>query len=472
MTRIRRGLSKVAIITLATLASVMPAQAAVTTTTQTLWSTTSSNKWVGVALDPKVAANGDVTASVWLYRNSQDTAKLAVRVQRGSVLGGTQYVRDLPYNWYGGFDVQVTDSGTVYVAYNDMDTDLDVYTQTASDTTWSTTHVDTRWNGQNKVEGVQQGNKVTFIEARNSNDGNLENFVTSYSFDESDSNSGWITKEVDQFVRSDFSACTRKVSVYYDSCSVGIGPMQILNNANGEQVAFFSVSRDSSNGSPAGLQHRIFKAHRSSSTADWVSDGNFLTVTARTGADGYAYFMYPAAVNQDGHYVLAVTTDRNSSKFNTIELYTANNFTDAPTPTDATYMVSLKGTENPALVASGSDFYLAFEDAKTSKFGKIGSLSTTTRAIPKLLEAATVKNLYNFDGKIYLVATTHQTGTYVMNYNGTTWSGVSKVSNYSDAVNVKEAPSAATSSRLVILAPKQVANYRQTALYAITLTVN
>ena len=471
MRQIIRALSKVAIVVLATTAAVVPAQAAVSTSTQTIWSTTSKSKWVGIARDPKVALNGDVTAMAWLYRNSQDTAKLAVRVQRGSVLGNVEYIRDLPYNWYGGFDVQVTNSGTVYVGFSDMDTDLDVYTQTSSDPTWVNSHVDTRWSGQSKLQGTQQGNKVSFLAARDSNDGSQKNFVTSYSFDEADSVAGWVTKEVRQFTATDFSACTRKPRVYYDSCEVGIGSMQILNNPSGEQVAFFSVSRDSSNGAVAGLQHKVFKAHRSSATADWVSDVSIVTATARTGADGYAFFMYPAVVNQDGKYVLPVTTDRNSSKFNTVELYTANNFADAPTATDSPYMVSLKGTDNPALVVSGSDFFLAFEDSKTAKFGKVGSLSTTTRTIPRLADTATVKNLYNFDGKIYLIATTHKTGTFVMNYNGSAWSSVTKVSSYSDSVAPIPTPSAVFGTKLIILAPKLVENFRQTAFYAITLNV-
>lgn len=87
--------------------SAVPASA----DTLQIWKTTSSNQYKGIALNPKPAMNGSVAAAKRVF--------------------------DIPWNWWTGFDIQITDSGTVYLAYSDMDMNMQVATNTTG-TTWAT----------------------------------------------------------------------------------------------------------------------------------------------------------------------------------------------------------------------------------------------------------------------------------------------------------------------------------------------
>ena len=391
-----------------------------------LWKTTSSNQYKGIALDPKSAINNGVSAVAWIERIDNDTSKLNAKVRRNGVWSATTKVFDIPWNWWTGFDVQVTDSGTVYVAYSDMDVNMQVATNTTG-ITWTTNVVDNSGSniGSMAAGGFQLGNKVTFTANRAVSETSRE--ISTYSYDEADSGAGWVKKVVKTFTLSDFSACTIKRS-YYASCEMGAGEPEIRTAADGSQLLLLTVGRNSSADGGTGHQFKLFKFHRSSPVADWVADGAVYTLTLKATDDSYAFFLTEVVNTPEGKYAFAITTGKTGDHKNTVRLYTGDTFASAATAQDTTYLASLGQNDNGVLVAYNGDFYVAVDDAGVHRFGKVGTFASTTRKL-SVSTSEDVKKLLVVGGKITAVITTPRVSTSIMTLTDSTWSAKSKVMN-------------------------------------------
>jgi hypothetical protein len=187
--------------------------------------------------------------------------------------------------------------------------------------------------------------------------------------------------------------------------------------------------------------------------------------------DTYAFFMYPLAFNGDGQYAVAITTGKTTLSYNTVKVFTGDDFASAPIQQDSTYLEGLHGTTDPAVVEKDGTFFLAFQ--RNYKFdhyfGTIGSLSTTTRKLAQVTDAQDVKNMVVFNNKITAVVSKPNTATYTTTFDGTSWTALTKVLSYSKTFSPTGLPVAVSDTQLIIAAPKYVkikGVTKQSALYA------
>ena len=459
----RLGASLV-LIASALLTSTLPANAVASTTT--IWSTSSTNKWVGVADDPKVAVNGSVKAVAWLTRLNADSHSLNVRVMRDGVWGQTETLFTNENDWWSAFDVEVSNSGTVYVGYSTGDVNLTVFTSSVAGT-WTNVVADSTFSllGAMRLSGVTDGSTVTFTTNRSAS--NRAMTISASSFSEANPSNGWVTKVAHDFTPADFSACTIRRG-YYDSCALTMGAIEIATDASGAQLMLVNLSRDSANGYPAGTQFKLFKYHRASATADWVSDGSFATLTLPAGASGYSYFV-DLAVTPLGKYAVSLVTG--SSK-NTLRLYTGVTFDAAPVQVDAAQIAKYKNTDAATLGVIGEDFYTAFDaNQGTHKFGLVGSLATTIRNLSFLKNGQDTKGLMAVDGKLVLIVQAGHSSTYVstctLTANICAWTPASKISSYSQDYTYRDAVHATDGNSYAVMTSKFTGK-RVTGIYAYT----
>lgn len=456
MTLTRKVATALVLTALTVLSATLPAQAAGSTL---LWSTASKSANIGLSVEPKVAVNGSVQAVSWIQRTGADSSTLNVRVLRDGVWGSAEILATSEWDWWDAFDVQVSSSGKVYVAEQTGDVTMTVFSSSALGV-WSTTTIDTMSSslGALEVSGTVHGGVVAFTSSRA--DSNRSATLTTYVFDEANAFAGWSTTAVDTFTASYFSACTVKNN-YYDSCAIDANESQIAIADDGSEVLFTSVSRDSANGYPAGLQFKIFKYHRADSASAWVKDGAVYTLTLGKGATGYSFFLSTIATTAAGKYGIALTTGSTS---NTVRLYTGDTFASAPVAKDATYLASLKNTDYPSVVFFNNELYASFDARGAHKFGKVGSLSSTTRSLSSAKDNQEVKNLLVIGGRIVAVIATPKSGTYLSTYT-TKWSTASKVLSYAGDYSPMNGTAATDGTKLLIAAPK-FSGHRMVGLYA------
>jgi hypothetical protein len=445
-----------ALIVITVLSATLPAQAAGSTL---MWSTTSKSSNIGLALEPKVALNAGVQAVSWVQRTGADSSTLNVRVLRDGVWGPREILATSQWDWWDAFDVQVSSSGKVYVAEQTVDVTMTVFSSAAAGV-WVTTTVDTMSSslGAMEVSGTVRGGVVAFTSSRA--DSNRSATLSTYVFDEANSGAGWVTTTVDTFTASYFSACTIKTS-YYDSCAIDSNESQIAIADDGSEVLFSNVGRDSSNGNPAALQLKIFKYHRADSASAWVKDGAVYTLTLGKKDTGFSFFLSNIATTGAGKYGIALTA---GSSANTVHLYTGDTFASAPVAKDATYISSLKNTDYASVVFLNDELYASFDARGAHKFGKVGSLSTTTRSLTSAKSNQEVKNLLVVGGNIVAVIDTPKAGTYLSTYT-TKWSTASKVLSFGGDYSPMNGPAATDGTDMVIAAPKFSGN-RMIGLYA------
>ena len=457
MSRSIRFLSALLISALTFLGSAFPAQASGSTE---LWTTTSKSSFVGLSLPPKVAIKGNVGAVAWVQRTGIASSKLMVRVMRTGVWGSSDTLVTNTSDWWDAFDVQVSASGKVYVAYQTPDVTLTVFTSSEANV-WTNAVVDDSSSnlGATEVSGTTTGGLVAFTSSRA--DSNRSATLSSYVFDESNSGAGWTTTAVHTFTASDFSSCTIKHN-YYDSCAVDVNESQFAIAADGSEVLFTNVGRNSANGLPPTNQFKLFKFHRGDSLSDWISDGAVNTLTLGSKDNGYSFFLGDLATTSTGKYAIALTTGGSSA--NTLRIFTGATFASAPVASDTTYIASLKSTDAASIVALNNDFYVAFDAQSKHKFGKVGSLSTTTTAMSQASSDQEVSNLLVVGGNIVAVIITPKGATYLTTRT-TIWSAKTKVLSYGGASSPNNGPAVTDGSYLLLAAPRFNGN-RMTGLYS------
>jgi hypothetical protein len=458
MDKVRKIISAVVLSLLTVLSSSFAAQAATTA----IWTTTSKSQYVGLALQPKVTVNGNVSAVAWMQRTGMESSKLMIRVLRDGVWGSNETLQTSAWDWWNAFDVQVSSLGKVYVALQTVDVTMTVYTSSETGV-WSNEVVDNTSSslGAMAVSGSNNGGVVAFTSSRTPS--NRSATLISYVFDEANAGAGWSTNAVHTFTASDFSACTVKKS-YYDSCAIDAGKSQLAIAADGSEVLFTSVARISANGLEPGLQFKLFKYHRANSSSPWINDGAINTLTLGKNDISYSFFLMNIATTSAGTYAVALTTGGTAA--NTLRIFTGASFASTPVASDAAYIASLKSTDEASIVSFNNSFYVAFDALGKHKFGKVGSLSTTTTAMSQATENQQVNNLLVLGGKIVAVITTPKSATY-LSTRTTTWSSKTKVLGYADVSSPANGVAATDGTNLLLAAPK-FDGLRMSGLYAYT----
>ena len=316
------------------------------------------------------------------------------------------------------------------------------------------------------VSGTSNGTVVAFTSNRAAS--NRLATLTSYVFDESNSGAGWSTSTVDTFTKSAFSPCT-VIRSYYDSCAVNSNESQFAIAADGSEVLFTSVNRGSASGLLPGTQFKVFKYHRANSAGGWNSDGAINTLTlGKSDQRSYSFFLSNIATTSAGKYAVALTTG--GSAANTLRIFTGATFASAPVASDASYIGSLKSTDSASIVAFNDSFYVAFDAMNEHKFGKVGSLSTTTTAMSQATGNQEVSNLLVVGGHIVAVITTPKSATY-LSTRTKNWSAKTKVLSYAGYSSPLNGTVATDGTNLLIAAPRidgAGSDSRRNGLYAYT----
>lgn len=450
--------------------SAIPASAG----TSEIWKTTSKSDWVGIAdVGQKVAVNGSVSAVAWVERTSTDTAYVDAKIRRNGTWGKATRVFEVPWNWWAAFDVQITDSGTVYLSYSDSDVNLKVATNTSGNT-WTTTTVDANTSnlGAMQSAGSVSGNKITFTANRyltsESSNQNVTVEASTYSFDEANVGSGWDHKIVRTFTRANFSACTVNKGAFYGSCNVRVSEPLLKTATDGSQVIFYVTSRESSRGDQAGLQFKVVKFHRPSLTADWISGGDVYTMTLTNRDNGYAFFPVGLATTSTGKYAFAIITGKQSDGKNMTRVFTGGTFASVPSARDTAYFSSLKNHDNAALGEFNGDFYMVVDDRTAHRFGKVGSFAATAKKLTAVTSEEVVKNLLVVDGKITAVVVKPRVSTSLMTLNRTSWSGKTKVMSVAGDYSPTASTAATDGTSLLLAATAYTTKFTKKVLTAYT----
>jgi hypothetical protein len=457
MTNIKTIIVTVALSALAVLSSNFAAQA----DTTAIWTTTSKSANVGLSIDPQVAVNGSVSAVAWMQRTGVESSKLMIRVLRSGVWGAAETLETSDWDWWDAFDVQVSSSGKVYVALQTVDVTMTVYTSTEAGI-WANQVVDntSSFLGDMTVSGTSNGTVVAFTSNRATS--NRLATLSSYVFDEANSGAGWSTSTVDTFTKSDFSPCTVNRS-YYDSCTVNANDSQFAIAADGSEVLFTSVDRGSASGLLPGFQFKLFKYHRANSANAWTGDGAINTLTlGKSDQRSYSFFLSNIATTSAGKYAVALTTG--GSAANTLRIFTGETFASAPVASDAPFIASLKSTDSASIVSFNGSFYVAFDAVNEHKFGKVGSLSTTTTAMSQATGNQQISNLLVVGGHMVAVITTPKLATY-LSTRTKTWSAKTKVLSYAGYSSPLNGTAATDGTNLLIAAPR-IAGDRRNGLFA------
>jgi hypothetical protein len=433
-------------------ATALPANAASTT----LWSTTSKSQWVSSPGSPQIETNesGDTSVVTWRVRTSQETSKLYAKVKSSGTWSESEVVSSFPYDWWVEYDVQVTNSGSIFIGVGNSDYALTVYKRTAVNT-WTPTIVDRddRWTlGAFTVGGSVAGEVVTFTSNIQITERNA--VIKSWTLDNGLQNPTWDGKEIRNVTRTsgEFSICSYN-SRYWASCAIRLNTPDILEMDDGSQVLLVTGYRDSSKSTPPGTEYKAFMAHRSGPFTDWVWDGSYLTMTMGSKDEGHAFFPTPAVVTSDDHWAIAITTGRTTTKFNTVKLFTGSGTSALPVESDATYLVGRKGTENPVLIADGTSIKMAFENNFKTYFGTVGSLSSSVR-MSNVTTSQNVKGLVKVNGSIVALIQTGRSATYVSKLTGSTWGAQIKLLSYGDAYTPVPSPVGAIGTEVIAIAPR------------------
>jgi len=450
--------------------SAIPASAG----TSEVWKTTSKSDWVGIAdVGQKVAVNGNVSAVAWVERTSIDTAYVDAKVRRNGTWGKVSRVFEVPWNWWAAFDVQITDSGSIYLSYSDSDVNLKVATNT-SGSTWTTTTVDTSTSnlGAMQSAGSVSGNKVTFTANRyltsESSNESVSVEASTYSFDEANAESGWDHKVVRTFTRANFSSCVVNKKAFYDSCNVRVSEPLLKTATDGSQVIFYVTSRESSRGDQAGLQFKVSKFHRPSLTADWISGGDVYTMTLTNRDNGYAFFPVGLATTSTGKYAFAIITGKLSDGKNMTRVFTGDSFASVPAARDTAYLSSLKNHDNAALGEFNGDFYMVVDDRTAHRFGKVGSFAATAKNLTAVTRDEVVKNLLVVGGKITAVVVKPRVSTSLMTLTKNSWSGKTKVMSVAGDFSPTPSAAATDGTSLLLAAPTYTTKFAKKVLTAYT----
>jgi len=458
MINARKILSAIAIAAISVLGANVAAQAA----TIAVWTTTSKSANVGLSIEPEVAANGKVSAVAWMQRTGLESSKLMVRVLRSGVWGATETLQTSDWDWWNAFDVQVSSSGKVYVALQTVDVTMTVFTSSEKGI-WATTVVDNSSSnlGAMRVSGTSNGTVIAFTSSRA--ESNRLATLSSYVFDEANSEAGWSTNSVDTFTPSDFSPCTIKQGVY-DSCAIDANRSQLAVAADGSEILLTDVSRQSPNGLPPGLQFKLFKYHRANSSSAWISDGAINTLTLGKNDKAYSFFMSDIATTSSGAYAVALTSGGGNG--NTLRIFTGQSFASTPIAADTSYLSSLGNTDSASIVSFNDSFYVAFDAKSKHKFGKVGSLSSTTTAMSQATDDQRVANLLVVGGNIVAVITKPRSATY-LSTRTKTWSTKTKVLNYAGDFSPYNGAAVTDGTNLLLAAPRFEGS-RMNGLYAYT----
>jgi hypothetical protein len=450
--------------------SAIPASAG----TSEVWKTTSKSDWVGIAdVGQKVAVNGNVSAVAWVERTSIDTAYVDAKIRRNGTWGKSTRVFDVPWNWWAAFDVQITDSGTVYLSYSDSDVNMKVATST-SGSTWTTTIVDSNTSnlGAMQSAGSVSGNKITFTANRYLKSESSNQSVTveasTYSFDEANVGSGWDHKIVRTFTRANFSSCVVNKKAFYDSCNVRVSEPLLKTATDGSQVIFYVTSRESSRGDQAGLQFKVSKFHRPSLTADWISGGDVYTMTLNNKDNAYAFFPVGLATTSTGKYAFAIITGKLSDGKNMTRVFTGDSFASVPAARDTAYLSSLKNHDNAALGEFNGDFYMVVDDRTAHRFGKVGSFAATAKNLTAVTGDEVVKNLLVVGGKITAVVVKPRVSTSLMTLTKNSWSGKTKVMSVAGDFSPTPSAAATDGTSLLLAAPTYTTKFAKKVLTAYT----
>lgn len=431
--------------------AVAPANAS----SATVWSTSSSNKYVGSVLQPQIVRSGGVTVTAWMVRTGSETSKLYAKVKDGSTWAANELVATFPYDWWSAFKLAVTDSGNIYIGVANSDYPLTVYKRGDSNT-WTSTVVDSdpNWSlGTFKVGGSSSGAAVTFTTTVQASESSVT--LKTWTINENDQTPTWASKTVKTVSRNsgDFSACSYRPSIY-SSCAVRLETPQILELLDGSQILLVSGYRDSSNGNLPGTQFKTFKAHRADYSADWIWDGSFLTQTMASKDSSYAYFTTPAVVAGNDNWAVAVTTGTTTTKVNTVRLFTATGSTELPVASDAVKIQNYGTSESPVLLADSNEIRIAFQSKGKHYYGTVGQLNSAVR-LSHITSSQDIKNLVIWGNVVSAVVQTSKSATYVtQNINGT-WTRQAKVMSYGNASSLALAPTVVVAStELFVIAPK------------------
>lgn len=440
----------------------LPASAASTA----LWSTASKSQWVEAVGQSQLVTtkDGEKTAAVWLVRTSRDTSKLYAKVKSEGDWSATELVADFPWDWHVGFRAQITGSGRVLVGVSDSDYALKVYERLETNS-WKSIVVDNDARatlGAFAVGGTVAGELVTFT--NNIQVSERQVILKSWSIDFSAESPEWTVRVVRNVTRTsgEFSACTYNKN-HWSSCAIGVEAPQILTMSDGAQVLLVSAYRSSSTNILPGTQSRTFMAHRSNAFGEWVWKGSFLTQTMTAKDESIAYFTYPAVVNDQDRWAIAVTTGSTSTRYNTVRVFSGTGAGALPTASDSPNLAARKGTDNPILLADGASIKMAFENNGKTFLGSLGKLSSAAR-MPNVANGQVVKSLLQHNGVTLAIIQTPSKATYLSRLNGKTWSAQIKLMGYADQDWVITNGFTVNRNNLIVVAPK-ITGKRQVALY-------
>lgn len=442
--------------------------------TSEVWKTTSKNDYVGIAdVGQKVAVNGNVSAVAWIERTGIDTAFVDAKVRRNGTWGKATRVFQIEWNWWAAFDVEITDSGTVYLSYSDNDVNLKVATNT-SGTTWTTTTVDSNSSnyGAMQSSGSVSGNRVTFTANRYlSSELSSENVTveaSTYSFDEANANAGWDHKIVKTFTRADFSPCTVNKNAAYNSCNVRVQEPYLKTASDGSQVMVYVATREGRLEDQIGFQFKVVKFHRPSLTSDWIFGGDVYTMTLTVKNSSYAFFPVGLATTSTGKYAFAVITGKQGEAKNMTRVFTGESFASVPVARDTAYLSSLKNHDNAALGEYNGDFYMAVDDRTAHLFGKVGAFAATAKKLTAVTNDEIVKNLLVVGGKITAVVVKPRVSTSLMMLNKSTWSGKTRVMSVADDFSPTASTAATDGTSLLLVATTYTTKFTKKVLNAYT----